>query len=154
MALNAQDVNFFHKIYPSLNFDFVQEIVEKFQNWSSLGWLADTPICSERPAVWGPKYMSWQFFHKTDPFQFTFCTINCWKFLKLGQIGQIGRPLPPPPFICPKCPALWGPEYMSWHFVVEYRPPLNLLFLQKIVEKFPNWSILGWFADPYLSKIM
>ena len=26
-----------------------------------------TPYFSKRPTKWGPKYMSWQFFHKMDP---------------------------------------------------------------------------------------
>ena len=25
------------------------------------------PLLSKRPTIWGPKYRSWQFFHKTDP---------------------------------------------------------------------------------------
>ena len=50
-ALITGDGNFFIKIYPPLNFGFVQENVIKSQTWSNVGRLADTPIFPKRPAL-------------------------------------------------------------------------------------------------------
>ena len=53
--------------YTPLKFDLVQENDIKCQNWSKLGWLADNPIHTKWPALWSPKYMSWQFFSENGP---------------------------------------------------------------------------------------
>ena len=66
----------------------------KIQNWSILGILAGTPICLKRPALWSPNTWIGNFFIKQIPFQFGFCTGNCWTFLKLVLSGLIGRQTP------------------------------------------------------------
>ena len=57
-ALNTQDCIF----YPLGILIFLQENVIKSQNLFNLGRLADKPICPKWSALWGPKYMIWQFF--------------------------------------------------------------------------------------------
>ena len=91
---------FFHKIYPPLNFNFVQDNVIKSQIWFNLGLLADTKL--------------------TPPFV---------------QIG-------------PHCRAsnTWVGNFFIkqtyfkfWNFV-------------RKVDKFSNWSNLGWLADPHFQN--
>ena len=54
-------------------FDFIQEIVEKFQYRSNLGRLAGTPIWPKWPALWGPKCNELGFFsYNRPPFHLDF----------------------------------------------------------------------------------
>ena len=69
--------------------DFLQEIVEKFPNWSILSWFAD-PLFVKRPQYGaGPKYTSWQFVWKNRPsFNLDFVEEIVQNFWKLSISRQ------------------------------------------------------------------
>ena len=79
---------------PLLSFDLLQENVTEVQNWSNFGRLADTPICLKWPALWGPKYTSWQFISLNGPpFNMDFVLEIEEIFSKRSSPGRLADPL-------------------------------------------------------------
>ena len=85
------------------------------------------------------------FFIKRTPFEFGFCVESSSKFFKSDDCGPIGRP---PQYVQN------GPQYGAQNtrvgiFLLNC-PPFNLDFVQYMIEKISNLSILGQLADPLL----
>ena len=85
-ALNTWNVNFSQK-YTLFEFWFCGRYCRTNLKFVILGQLGDTPICLNQPTFWGPNYISWHFFHKTDTL--SIC-ILCGKLIKNFKIGPIG----------------------------------------------------------------
>ena len=134
----------------SLNFDFVQLIVEKVQNWSILGWSAYTPICSKGLALRDLNTWVGNFFYKMD-------LLSLWisykQMLKFSEIEPNMADWKAPSFFqngqhC-GAPNTW--VYIFWHKI---DPLLICRLYRTLLEIFqiaPFWA--DW-QTPYLSKIM
>ncbi len=107
-TLNTWIGNFFHKTDPLLILILCRKLFINFkigQFWAD--W--QTPQYVQN----GPKYGAQNtrvgiFFIILAPFQFGFCTRNCWKFFKIGPFLADWQT----PYVS-KWPAIWGPKYIA-----------------------------------------
>ena len=88
---------FFHKTDPLWIWILCRKLFKIFQIGRLWADWQTPPICPKRPTIWGPKYKSWHFFHKTVPLSI-WILYNIW--LKNFQIG----------------PAICGPKQWIGNF--------------------------------------
>ena len=105
-------------------------------------------VWPKRPAIWGPNYMRWQFFHKRYPLWILILYKKM--FLKV-KIGPVWADWPTPPFVQngPHCrtPNTWVRKFFH-----KTDPLLILILCKKTLENFQNGPFWANWQTPNLSK--
>ena len=153
MALNAWDVNFFHKIYSLWLLIFYMKLLKKFKIGSFWADWYTPPFVQRCPNCGAPNTRVGNLFFRKwthwPTFNLDFFTGIIWNFLKLGPIRPIGRQ----PHLS-KMASIVGPQIYEFTFLQKIDPISICILYRKLLKNLQFGPFLSDRQTPYLSKFL